>query len=741
MNPQTNTPRPGSAPELGLARVMTGAEILSAGDVQLALGFPEEVVKGWLGAGKKPTAWLIPDRRTAGGIVQWALEFPLYHALFVQGLFAKGEKIPVLVHRRDWPDLCEYLRLSLLGLTREEMAAEGVKPAVLAELAAEGEHLALKRRDGSVAQVEDFLEPHFFDQEGVVEFRSLRIKSHGNNTYSFFAGHDRIEEFRLELDGAQRPPYTEPLLPAAAPSIPQPFEVIALGTGTGFDPTGPCTSLLVQASGRSLLVDSGPYVRTLLEHCGVSLNQLSALVLTHAHEDHSVGLCALLGLTHRLTLFVTRETAAIMRRKLAILNPDVANPASLLDDAFDVTYVEPGRPHDFFGLELLFRYTMHSIPCTGVEFSMGQGGVRRRVLIVGDHNSRANIEGAAGRVLGERRLAELRSLYAWQGDLLVYDAGAGSIHGVAADFADNASTTVACVHTGSLPPRERHLYSLSRPGHRYTIVAENARPTAIERGLAHRALGEAFPDADPEWLSALLDSGEALSVNRGHVVVRQNDRLQDLFVALTGELAVLAEREGSPEELASIQAGEVFGEMAVVNEAPRSASIRAETPARLLRIPGAVFKAFARMARLQEILPELWEKRRDLQSVGLLANATVTARNSLARRAVRRRILPGTTLILEGSHSNTVFVLVKGRVQVYKGQEPLLVRGVPVIVEPGTLIGESAPLLEQTRNASIVALDECEVLALRGADFKRLVLGSPQLFCSVSRIVRERCAA
>ena len=87
-----------------------------------------------------------------------------------------------------------------------------------------------------------------------------------------------------------------------------------------------------------------------------------------------------------------------------------------------------------------------------------------------------------------------------------------------------------------------------------------------------------------------------------------------------------------------------------------------------------------------------------------------------------------------------MFVLVAGRVQVYKGNEPLLVGGAPVIVDPGTLIGETAPFLRRARNASIVAVDECEVLAIRGADFKLIVQKSPQLFCCISTVVRERAA-
>ncbi|MBN2362003.1 MAG: cyclic nucleotide-binding domain-containing protein [Deltaproteobacteria bacterium] len=728
--------------QIEIDHLMPGADVIHVGSEQIALGFPEEVVKAWLRAGKQITCWLVPDVRQSRGIVQWAFEFPLYHALFVQGLFGKKQKMTVLTHERDWADLVEYLRLTLLGLTRDELKREGVAPGTIEVLCREGEAMALKHADGRIAQVEDFLQPRFFDARGEVEYNGLRIKTHGNNTYSVFATADRLEEYRLDVEADAAPPYSQPLTPATAPMAPQPFELSMLGTGNGFDVKGPCTSQLVQANGRFMLIDAGPYVRTLLSHAGVSLDQVSALVITHAHEDHAAGLSALLDLTHRLKLFTTRETAAILRRKLALLNPTVASPGTLLDECFDLVCIEPSKDYDYYGLRLRFHYTMHSIPCVGVQLAMRDGSELHSALIVGDNNSRANIDRARQQgVIAPARHEELTRLYGWRGDLVVADAGAGLIHGVAADFKDNPSRNVVYVHTTTLKGEEQHRYTLAEPGHRYPLIGESSRPAALERGLARRALVEAFGGADNDWLEAMLDAASAHNVNRHQIVLRRDDTGQDLFVAISGELGVMVADDDGARKVATLHAGEIFGEMAAIKGAPRSASVVAETPARLLRVPGEVFFRFAAETRLLASLPELWAKRRDLERVGFLARASVTARNQLARQAVRRTIQPGATLIREGSRSNAVFVLVAGRVQVYKGDAPLLVNGAPIIVNAGSLIGETAPFLRQARNASIVTLDECEVLAIPGNEFKQIIERSPQLFCNISQVVRQRQAA
>ena len=195
------------------------------------------------------------------------------------------------------------------------------------------------------------------------------------------------------------------------------------------------------------------------------------------------------------------------------------------------------------------------------------------------------------------------------------------------------------------------------------------------------------------------------------------------------------------ETIGRIDAGEVFGERAGVGTTPRQATVVAVTPTRLVCVPANAFVRFARDLQLSASLPAVWAKRQMLDGIPMLRDAASSIKNLLAHHAVVRNVEPGATIIREASTSDTVFVLVRGRVQVYKGASPLLVDGAPVIVQPGSIIGETAPFLAQRRNASIVTLDECEVLAIRGRDFKRVVERSPQLFCHISRTVRQRAAA
>lgn len=720
--------------------VMSGAWVIRTQDHTVAVGFPEEVVKAWLRAGLRPNAWLLPDVRTAGGLVQWALEFPLYHALFVQGTFGRGQKIPVVGTAQDFAHLCTMLRLTLLGLTVEEMRHEGVDPSLAQMLAKEAAHVALKRPDGKVAQMEDFLEPVLFDAEGLAVLGTLRIRRHGSNTWTLGTPDEAEQTLQLEPGAHVLPPYDLNLPGAACPVSPQPLELIMLGASNGFDPTGACSNMVVQANGRCVLVDAGPYIRTTLQRAGLSPAQLGALVITHAHEDHAVGLCALLEGHQRLPLFVTCETAAILRRKLALLNPQVARPDRLFDDAFEVTPVTCGQTYTHAGLEMRFHYTVHSIPCTGVEFSAHGVDGRRRIMVVGDCDSRAHVQAAAeAGVLSQQRLAGMEDLYAWDGELLVADAGEGAIHGDPIDFAESPARQVVFVHTGQLKAADVGTVTLARAGYRYTVMAEEPRPGRLERGQAHRALVRAFPLADAGAVGVMLDAATAVNVNPGQVVVRQGAPDRALYVVLAGQLEVLQKQSGTQvAHLGCLEVGEVFGERAAVSNAPRAASVVAVAPSRLLCVPAGVFAHFSQQQQLPASLPQLWQKRVALDAVPLLLNASVSVKNALALHATWRSVDAGTTLIRQGSTSNTVFILVAGRAQVCRDDSPVMAHGTQVVLEAGSVLGETAPFLNQPRSASVVTLDECRLLAISGTHFRGVVEQCPQLFCHISGLVAQR---
>ncbi|HEY8429307.1 MAG TPA: cyclic nucleotide-binding domain-containing protein [Sandaracinaceae bacterium] len=104
----------------------------------------------------------------------------------------------------------------------------------------------------------------------------------------------------------------------------------------------------------------------------------------------------------------------------------------------------------------------------------------------------------------------------------------------------------------------------------------------------------------------------------GSAIVREGRRADDFFVLLEGEASIL--RSGHPP--ISIGPGSYFGEMALLDGGPRSATIVAETEVHCLRLPRA---PFLRMVRERPeialaLLRELARRVRELQEARALVS-------------------------------------------------------------------------------------------------------------------------
>jgi CRP-like cAMP-binding protein len=78
----------------------------------------------------------------------------------------------------------------------------------------------------------------------------------------------------------------------------------------------------------------------------------------------------------------------------------------------------------------------------------------------------------------------------------------------------------------------------------------------------------------------------------GVTIVREGARGHDFFVILEGSAAVT--RRGAPVPAAALGAGDHFGEMALLDRGPRSATVTTRTAMTALRIPAAAFQKLLR---------------------------------------------------------------------------------------------------------------------------------------------------
>jgi CRP/FNR family cyclic AMP-dependent transcriptional regulator len=99
-----------------------------------------------------------------------------------------------------------------------------------------------------------------------------------------------------------------------------------------------------------------------------------------------------------------------------------------------------------------------------------------------------------------------------------------------------------------------------------------------------------FEDLDQKTLDAIANSAIEQSYTPGQEIVHQGDTGAGAFIIRSGKVEVVQEKDGQQTTLATLGPGDVFGEMALLDEFPRSASVRAVEPTTALGIQRWHFK-------------------------------------------------------------------------------------------------------------------------------------------------------
>jgi CRP/FNR family transcriptional regulator, cyclic AMP receptor protein len=107
-----------------------------------------------------------------------------------------------------------------------------------------------------------------------------------------------------------------------------------------------------------------------------------------------------------------------------------------------------------------------------------------------------------------------------------------------------------------------------------------------------------FPETNPRDTRAVGDMGLldrfARDYDPGTVLFREGDPGSEMFVIQSGEVEISRMIGDKRQTLALLPAGEFFGEMAIINDRPRSATATVRQPSRLLVIDPETFEAMLR---------------------------------------------------------------------------------------------------------------------------------------------------
>ena len=139
-------------------------------------------------------------------------------------------------------------------------------------------------------------------------------------------------------------------------------------------------------------------------------------------------------------------------------------------------------------------------------------------------------------------------------------------------------------------------------------------------------------------LTASSSNRASIDFGRGERVIREGAEGDSMFVMLRGAAKVSISRNGTSIPVATLSAGDCFGEMSLLTGERRTATVRAETDCHVMEISKPVMAEVLRdspdcLERLSELLA-----RRKMENEGILKEAASQAQNESKKREYTRHL-------------------------------------------------------------------------------------------------------
>ncbi|KAF4976793.1 hypothetical protein FZEAL_6599 [Fusarium zealandicum] len=186
----------------------------------------------------------------------------------------------------------------------------------------------------------------------------------------------------------------------------------------------------------------------------------------------------------------------------------------------------------------------------------------------------------------------------------------------------------------------------------------------------------------------------------------------DVYVNPTGTLQ--PGPDGMGNQVGNIKAGGSFGELALMYNAPRAATVVSAEA-------GCTVWALDRVTFRRILMESTFARRRMyesfLEEVPLLSTLTPYERSKIADALETRKFTPGQVIIREGDPGHSFYLLESGEADAFKGEPENKVRH----YRKGDFFGELALLNDAPRAASVAASSHVKVASLGKNAFQRLL--------------------
>lgn len=284
-----------------------------------------------------------------------------------------------------------------------------------------------------------------------------------------------------------------------------------------------------------------------------------------------------------------------------------------------------------------------------------------------------------------------------------------------------ALVLLACLTLGPLVHAAGH--AARAFARRLRIAAADVRfraQTSWRIGAAHAIAALPFVgELDDEALADIAGRVTRRRAGEGAVIVRQDDAAHEFFVVRRGRFTVTElDAEGRERVLRRAGPGDSFGELALLQRRPRTATVRAETDGELFVVDAGTFQRLLAPRMSAPDLEPAVGPVLDVWTLPAFRHLKQADAALLAERGEWLSVGPSQDVVGQGDPPDGFYVLASGQAEVIRGGQRT------AVLRAGDHFGETALLRDVARTATVRTLTACRLFRIDAAAFRTLVAGA-----------------
>lgn len=641
--------------ESKLTQLPRGGAVLHTSEGPIQFGVPPETIKDTMVMDfGVPNIFVLPMNffHLDTGVSVAEMEFPIYFNFFI-----RKQKTTIVCEKNRIEDIKLAMTQAAFGpdsLDIKSEYPESTHDYFIPDISKEQSFFRGSLKLGDLFEIIPF-------DDNSVSIGNVKINfNKDNNEYVVLEGNEEIaqipnevkihDKFKVGLDKPER-------------FIPPRMGVTCLGPSHGFDPTQNTSGFILWLNNRGIVIDPPVGTTDWLRRSNVNPKYIDTIILTHCHSDHDAGTFQKILAEEKVNIYTTQTVMSSFLKKYSSLTKIAEEQLLEMFNFCPVSIEDPIMIHQgIFG----FFYAFHAIPTIGFKVSF-----RGKTFVYSsDHlNSPEHVQKAFDEGFISESRKDFLMNFPWDADLIYHEAGIPPLHTPIAylnTLPEEVQKKTVVYHIAQKDFPEDSNLSLAKFGIENTRIVEVPEHPFDEACDVLNILEkvEYFNDFTLPKISELLGVLKWEHIEEGKEIVKKGSAGDKFYIIVSGKVSIESDNNnGNEKKIYSDY--DTFGEVSLLLDEYRQATVIAETDVELLTIEKSEFKNLLRGTALEERLLNL-SQLRDAESWDTLNHSPLFKKASSFQKTAFEAILKpyiaheGEVLIERGKPFEYMYLIREG---------------------------------------------------------------------------------